>query len=153
MKYASNLFNFQWFRKIPFIILVIAVLLFQRDVTPYSDLRVWVAPYSFSIERWVAKNILAKSFFTIEMASKTFPQEISNKKSFIDEFFHINQQIRNMRNSLSQLSISDQRQFTEENLESLNEIDQEQIIKITQLIQKRKSIKNYAEFFPEEDSQ
>ena len=71
----------------------------------------------------------------------------------INEFFRINQEIRTRKNSLNQLSISDQRQFTEEKLENLNEIEQKQNIEITRLIHTRNSIKNYAELVIEDSIQ
>ena len=87
------------------------------------------------------------------MASETSSQKILNKKGLINEFFRINQEIRTRKNSLNQLSISDQRQFSEEKLESLNEIEQKQNIEITQLIHTRNSIKNYAELVIEDSIQ
>ena len=150
MRFVSNIVNCQRFRNISFIVLVTVILLFQRDVTPYSDLRLFVAPHSFSIERWVATNSISKLISSIKMSTETPFQEFSNKNSLINEFFGINQEIKNRKNSLNQLSISDYSEFTEGNLKSLSEIEQTLIIEINQLIQARNSFKNDAELVIEE---
>ena len=145
MRITHHMGNLRGFRKLFFIILLTIILLFQRDVTPYSEVRIIVTPYTFSIESWVAKNIVSKGFYYIRNGSEQPNQELSKKTSVIRQFFEINRQIKNRKNELNRLRIDVQDQLLRNNDRDSNEIEQILSFEITQLIRSRTTIQRQAE--------
>ena len=145
MRFTHHMWNFRGFRKLFLIILVTIILMFQRDVTPYSEVRIIVAPYTFSIESWVAKNIVSKGFYYIKKGSKQSNQDLSSKTTLISQFFEINQEIKYRNNELNRLKIDVQGVDLEHHEKDSNETGQELNLEITQLIRTRTSIQRQAE--------
>ena len=145
MRITHYMGNLRRFRKPFFIILLTIILLFQRDVTPYSEVRIIVTPYTFSIESWVAKNIISKVFYYIKNGSEQPNQELSKKTSVISQFFEINRQIKNKKNELNRLRIDVQDQPLQNHDRDSNEIEQILSFEITQLIRTRTAIQRQVE--------
>lgn len=95
-------------RKIIGIILLVCILLLQSDVTDYSPSRTSLAPYVFSIETWVGRNLVSKFRYKLEKAFLNRNVDVSKSPSLVTEFFQINQQINARNRELDRISLNDE---------------------------------------------